>query len=209
MRYIVSTDGTYYDRVVQLATYPIRAVRVHDGTVVNIQGQRRGNGQTFLYGELQEADPRPWQIVIGPEDYVTEDLHQDSLANWRLIFPDVNRDVIGKWVPEARKTVLSVREVDSFEKDRTFRQAWRDEGTVRVNMPAAREIHRARIRAKRAKLFPELDAQVMRANEMGTDPSEAIAKKQRLRDLPADPAIDAAQTPEELKAAWPAILEEK
>jgi hypothetical protein len=29
------------------------------------------------------------------------------------------------------------------------------------------------------------------------------AAKQALRDAPADPAIDAAQTPDQLKAAWP------
>jgi hypothetical protein len=33
--------------------------------------------------------------------------------------------------------------------------------------------------------------------------AEIEAEKQRLRDAPADPRIDAAETPEELKAVWP------
>ena len=35
---------------------------------------------------------------------------------------------------------------------------------------------------------------------------EIEAQKQSLRDATADPAIEAAQTPEALKAVWPSVL---
>ena len=52
---------------------------------------------------------------------------------------------------------------------------------IKVNMEKAREIKRDQLRAER---------------------------KQQLRDVTADPAIDAATTPDELKAVWPEALEE-
>jgi len=50
----------------------------------------------------------------------------------------------------------------------------------------------------------------MRAVEAGDTAKQAeiAAKKQALRDATDDPVITAAQTPEELKAAVPAALQE-
>ena len=47
-----------------------------------------------------------------------------------------------------------------------------------------------------------------RADEAGDTGAKAdIAKrKQALRDVTADPAIEAARTPDELRAVWPAEL---
>jgi hypothetical protein len=49
----------------------------------------------------------------------------------------------------------------------------------------------------------------MRAQEQGDQAKadEIAAKKQALRDVTADPAIDAATTPDELKAVRPDVLE--
>ena len=64
------------------------------------------------------------------------------------------------------------------------------------------------IRAERAPLLAELDIAYMRASEANdTSAMTAIAtRKQALRDATKDPAIAAAKTPEELKAAIPAAL---
>ena len=77
---------------------------------------------------------------------------------------------------------------------------------ITVNMAKARDIHRQRLREARAPLFNALDVAFQRAMETGADTAEIVAKKQALRDVTADPAIDAAQTTDELKAVWPTVL---
>lgn len=94
----------------------------------------------------------------------------------------------------------------AIPSDRTFRNAWKADLTV--DMPVAREIHRDRLRAMRAPLMASLDTEYMRADELGdtTEKQRIAARKQALRDVTADPAIEAAGTPEALKAAIPAAL---
>jgi len=91
--------------------------------------------------------------------------------------------------------------------DRVFRNAWEASdpsvGAIQVNMDQAKEIWRDKIRGLRVAEFEKLDTAFMKAMETGADTTEIIAKKQLLRDAPADPAIDAATTPEELKAVQP------
>jgi hypothetical protein len=95
-----------------------------------------------------------------------------------------------------------------FPAERTFRDAWSfggnpEAGVIVVDMDLAKDIWRDKIRMKRKPELEALDAQFMKALETGADTTEIIAKKQLLRDAPADPAIDAATTPEELKAVQP------
>jgi Iap family predicted aminopeptidase len=79
---------------------------------------------------------------------------------------------------------------------------------ITLNMAKAREIQRDRIRALREPLFADLDVAYQRADENGDAEAKAAiaARKQALRDATKDPAIDAAKTPEELKAAIPDAL---
>lgn len=77
---------------------------------------------------------------------------------------------------------------------------------ITVNMAKARDIHRDKMRAARDPLFKDLDVAYMVAIERGQDTAEIVAKKQALRDVTKDPAIEAAQTTDELKAVWPAVL---
>ena len=77
---------------------------------------------------------------------------------------------------------------------------------ITINMAKARDIHRAKMRDARGPLFASLDVAYQRATETGADTSSIVAKKQALRDVTSDPAIEAAQTTEELKAVWPSIL---
>jgi hypothetical protein len=79
---------------------------------------------------------------------------------------------------------------------------------ITINLDKARDIHRGKIRAARKSRLEQLDTAFQRELEK-PEPNTApiAAEKQALRDAPADPSIDAATTPEELKAAWPdAIL---
>ena len=85
--------------------------------------------------------------------------------------------------------------------DRTFRGAWQFNGAaVEIDMAAARDIHRDNLRAERKPLLEALDVAYMRALEDDTGTVNITAEKQVLRDVTADPRIDAAATPDELKA---------
>ena len=108
-----------------------------------------------------------------------------------------------------------VVEDDAIPKDRTFRNGWRQSGVAVVHdMPACRSVHRDRIRAARVQKMHEADVAFYKAIEAWiiSQPNvpkallQAIANKQALRDCTADPAIDAASTPEELKVAIPGVL---
>lgn len=99
-------------------------------------------------------------------------------------------------------------EPSDVPKDRTFREAWRDTGKIEIDMPSARNIHRERLRALRAPKLAALDVEYQRADEAGNAANKKAiaARKQALRDVTKDPAIDAAATPEELAAIIPAAL---
>jgi hypothetical protein len=107
-----------------------------------------------------------------------------------------------------QKDATNVRIIDKSEvpSDRTFRNAWKADLTV--DMPKAREIHRERLRRMRAPLLAALDVEYDKADERGDllAKQEIAAKKQALRDVTADPAIEAARTPAELKAVIPEAL---
>ena len=77
---------------------------------------------------------------------------------------------------------------------------------INVNMNKARDIHRDKVRQARNPKLAEKDVEFQRALETGADTTAIVADKQALRDAPADAAIDAATTPEELKAAWNTTL---
>ena len=93
--------------------------------------------------------------------------------------------------------------------DRTFRNAWRDGNTAPdVDMVKARDIHRDQLRVMRAPLLETLDSEYLRADETGNtaEKQRIAAVKQLLRAVTDDPAIEAAQTPDVLKAVIPAPL---
>ena len=87
--------------------------------------------------------------------------------------------------------------------DRSFRDAWKFDGAiVEVDMATARQIHRKRLRAERKPLLQALDSDWFIAAERGDQQQQAeiAAQKQKLRDVTANPRIDAARTAEELSA---------
>lgn len=73
-----------------------------------------------------------------------------------------------------------------------------------IDMAKAREIFKNKIREARAPLFQEHDVKFMLALEKGEPTDIPALRKQLLRDLPSDKAIDKAKTLVELVATWPA-----
>ena len=71
-----------------------------------------------------------------------------------------------------------------------------------VNMAKAREIHKTNIRKARSPKLAELDVEFQKALETGSSTTDIVAKKQALRDAPADSGIEAASDANALKAQW-------
>jgi hypothetical protein len=116
-------------------------------------------------------------------------------------FDDYTKEV--KEYRTSGKFYKCVTQADLLSLFPIFSLAWEAvDNTVKVNMSKARDIHRDSLRTKRNKKFATLDVAYMRALERGDTASmqEIAAQKQALRDIPSHPAIEAAQTPEELMA---------
>ena len=71
-----------------------------------------------------------------------------------------------------------------------------------IDMAKAREIHKTNIRNARTPKLAELDIEFQKALETGASTTDIVAKKQALRDAPADSGIAAASNATELKAQW-------
>ena len=71
-----------------------------------------------------------------------------------------------------------------------------------IDMAKAREIHKANIREAREPLLAALDVDFQKALETSASTTDIVAKKQALRDAPADSGIDSASDADALKAQW-------
>ena len=71
-----------------------------------------------------------------------------------------------------------------------------------LDMAKAREIHKTNIRRARSPKLAELDVEFQKALETGASTTDIVAKKQALRDAPADSSITAASDGDALKAQW-------
>jgi len=80
-----------------------------------------------------------------------------------------------------------------------FFNAWRlVDGVVSVDLTAAKELTKARLRAERVELLAAQDVLFQRALESNADTTAIVAEKQRLRDITT--LADQATTLDELKA---------
>ena len=129
-----------------------------------------------------------------------------SVMNLRSL-PDLD-DALAKWKLAHPGKYLSHREGADADRqtERVFRDALGSDLTV--DMPRARDIHRDRLRVLRAPKFEPLERAQRTALVQGNqlEASRLETELQKLRDATADPRIDSAQTPEELKAVMPAVL---
>ena len=73
---------------------------------------------------------------------------------------------------------------------------------IKTDMAKAKEIHKNNIREARTPKLAELDIEFQKALETGASTTEIVAKKQALRDAPADSGIAAASDADALKAQW-------
>ena len=73
---------------------------------------------------------------------------------------------------------------------------------IKTDMAKAREIHKTNIRNARTPKLAELDVEFTKALETGASTTDIVAKKQALRDAPADSGIAAAADEAALKAQW-------
>ena len=73
---------------------------------------------------------------------------------------------------------------------------------IKTDMAKAKEIHKTNIRNARAPKLAELDVEFQKALETGASTTDIVAKKQALRDAPADSGIAAAADEAALKAQW-------
>ena len=73
---------------------------------------------------------------------------------------------------------------------------------IKTDMAKAKEIHKNRIRESRKSKLAEQDVEFQKALETGASTTDIVAKKQALRDAPADSGIAAASNTDALKAQW-------
>tara|TARA_Y100000004_G_scaffold154045_1_gene178056 strand:+ start:1478 stop:1738 length:261 start_codon:yes stop_codon:yes gene_type:complete len=71
-----------------------------------------------------------------------------------------------------------------------------------IDMAKAREIHKTNIRIAREPKLAELDVEFQKALETGASTTDIVAKKNALRDAPADSDIASAADTDALKAQW-------
>jgi hypothetical protein len=141
-------------------------------------------------------------IIIQRED--------GGVSVMRLHAGDIDQEV-AKWEANGEYKAAAYWEVADADipPDRSFRDAWViARQAINVDMEKARNVHKNRLRAEREALLAELDVQYLRAVESGnvSEASRISARKQQLRDVTKDPAIESARTPEELKQAAVAVL---
>jgi hypothetical protein len=121
---------------------------------------------------------------------------------------DYRAHVIERSIPPEASEVTELPDDWQPPEDRTFRNAWTlaDGAEIAVEMQKARELWKDKMRKARAPLLAALDVEMSRAFKDGAGQEEIGARRQALRDVTADPAIEAAKTPEELRLVWPEAL---
>jgi len=103
---------------------------------------------------------------------------------------------------------FEVHDVNDIPTDRYFRNAWRLDKGINIDVECAQKIHLDCLRAKRNKKLEELDVPFQRALEdKDTVMQDNIAsKKNKLRDMPQDVDMSLLDTPDKIKAFMPDVL---
>jgi len=89
-------------------------------------------------------------------------------------------------------------EADTVPTDRTFRNAWKDDNGIKVDMVKAKDLTKDRLRNERNPLLEAQDVLFQRALESGASTAEIVKEKQRLRDITKQ--VDGITSLDELKA---------
>jgi hypothetical protein len=117
-----------------------------------------------------------------------------------VIIPAVTVELALKDVPES--VPYEIVSVDATPSDRFFRNAWKANGKrIEVDLPKAKTIAHEIRRQKREEEFKPHDDLIVKRIP-GVDVDAVEADRQRIRDIYAklQVAIEAASSPEQLKA---------
>jgi len=103
---------------------------------------------------------------------------------------------------------FEVHQAEDIPADRYFRNAWKLDTGVSVDLEQAREIHMINLRVQRDEMLSELDVPFQRALEdKDTVMQDNIAeKKNALRDMPQNADMSLLDSPEKIKAFMPDVL---
>jgi hypothetical protein len=132
---------------------------------------------------------------------MTKIIYQNESGGVSIIIPAESIELALKDVPAG--VSYEIVEDDAIPADRTFRNAWvMGDCCIEHDIEKCKEIGHNRRRAARAEEFAPHDEVIMKQIP-GVDAAEAEAKRQEIRDKYAQvqEAIDAAATPDEIKAA--------
>ena len=131
-----------------------------------------------------------------------------SIAIMAIVLNDhvsIKRDFSPELVEEQiARTDLTCQKWEVITKNdlpaRVYRNAWCDAGLGKIghDMAKARELHRDILRTARAPRLLALDVEMSKAYQDKAKQDQIEAQRQRLRDAPAHPFIDQAQTIEDL-----------
>lgn len=150
-------------------------------------------------GFVLTADGMAWVRELTP-DIVAREIREETWAEIHL-FPEKQAWEAPNESPTAHPRFSTT----------LYREAWKLNATkTRVvhDMPKARDLRRDELRLLREPKMLALDIEYTRADARG-DRDEKVrveAKRQALRDVTDDPAIDTASTPEQLSRVLPAAL---
>jgi hypothetical protein len=128
-------------------------------------------------------------------------IYQTPEGGVAVIIPAESVEAALKDVPAG--VDYEIIEEGSLPADRFFRNAWvKGTGKVDIDLDRARSVGHDIRRQKRAEEFAPHD-EVIAKQIPGKDAAQAEAKRQKIRDRYAEvqDAIDAAETPDEIKAA--------
>lgn len=181
---ISRTDGSVAHMAFQMVG---RFPRAPNGFWTLLDDSLWASLKTFLTGALTS---RPAWATYGREP-------TDQAINHEVMRLDAG------WMARGEPGLISWRRISEaehfmFNEHRRHRDALEDAGgTIRHNMPRARELHRDLLRHQRVEKLMALDGQFNAARtKQAQDAIEA--KRQALRDAPADPRIDAAVSVQDL-----------
>jgi len=88
--------------------------------------------------------------------------------------------------------------VEAIPTDRTFRNAWKYDNGIKVDISRAKDIIKERLRLERKPLLEAQDIAFQRALETGADTLNIVKEKQRLRDITKQ--VDALTSLDKIKA---------
>jgi hypothetical protein len=128
-------------------------------------------------------------------------IYQNETGGVAVIIPAESVELALKDVPEG--VHYEIVTTDNIPSDRFFRNAWvKGTGKVDIDLDRARSVGHDIRRQKRAEEFQPFD-EVIAKQIPGKDSAQAEEARQAIRDkyTEVQDAIDAASTPDEIKAA--------